>query len=61
MADKKSIQNPNVKDVSIYTPIDDRHKPRKLKKGGPTSYEDDLDVLREKMRKSSDKGTSNWS
>ncbi len=60
MADKKGIQNPNVKDVSVWTPIDDRHKVRKLKKGSPTSYEDDIDVLRETMRKTCDKGTCSY-
>lgn len=53
-------QNPNVLDVSPWTPIDDRQKPRKVKKGEPTTYEQDLDNLREHMRKSCDKGTCNW-
>lgn len=61
MAKDKSTQNPNVKSVSVYTPIDNRHKKRKVKTKGSTSYEQDLDVLREKMRKSCDKGTCNWS
>jgi len=56
----RSKQNPNVKDVSAWTQIDDRHKPKKLTKGEPTTYEQDLDNLREHMRRSCDKGTCNW-
>lgn len=56
----KGIQNPNVKSVSAWTPIDDRHKKRKVKKGEPTTYEQDLDNLRDTMQKSCDKGTCKW-
>lgn len=61
MTKDRSKQNPNVKDVSAWTPIDNRHKARKTKGGEPKTYEQDLDVLREEMRKSCDKGTCKWS
>ncbi len=59
MTDKKGKQNPNVKSVSAWTPIDDRHKMRKVMKGD-TTYEQDLDNLREHMRKSCNTGTCAW-
>lgn len=56
----RSKQNPNVKDVSAWTPIDNRQKERKINKGEPKTYEQDLDVLRERMRKSCNEGTCKW-
>jgi len=60
MAKEKGIQNPNVKSVSAWTPIEDRHKKRKLVKGEPKTYEQSMEILRDTMQKSCNKGTCTW-